>query len=168
MMTMKRKLFGWAAVWSLGLVSYAMADRCPDGAPAQAAVSRYLTAMQNHQFDAAYDDVTAAMTDGQGRGEWAAVQKLFYEGGAVNIFGIDIRAAQAVAGDAACASRAVVPNVLKSRDKFNNQGITEFEIYTVVQDDGMWRIDAQETLFEQADVDRHFPGELLPELRDQY
>jgi len=96
------------------------------------------------------------------------LQKLFYEGGEVNIFGIDTRAAQSVDGDAACASRAVVPNVLKSRDKFNNQGITEFEIYTLVLDDGVWRIDAQETLFEQADVDRYFPGEKLPELRDQY
>jgi len=165
---MKRPLVVWAAVWTLGLLSSAMADPCPDGTLAEAAVSRYLTAMQNHQFDAAYDDVTSTMTDGKGRGDWAALQKLFYEGGEVNIFGIDTRAAQSVDGDAACASRAVVPNVLKSRDKFNNQGITEFEIYTLVLDDGVWRIDAQETLFEQADVDRYFPGEKLPELRDQY
>jgi hypothetical protein len=166
---MKQQMLGWSIVLSSGLVPYAMAGPCPDGAAPQAAVSRYLTAMQNHQFDAAYDDVTSTMTDGKGRGEWTAVQKLFYEGGEVNIFGIDIRAAQAAADDdAACTAKAVVPNVLKSRDKFNNQGITEFEIYTVVLDDGVWRIDAQETLFEQVDVDRYFPGELLPELRDQY
>lgn len=165
---MKRQLCGWGAVLAMCLGPCAMAGPCPNGAPAEAAVAEYLAAMQNHQFEAAYDVVTPTMTDGTGRGEWAAVQKLFYEGGEVNIFGIDIRPAQAAADDAACAAKAIVPNVLKSRDKFNNQGITEFEIYTVVQDDGAWRIDAQETLFEQADVDRYFPGEQLPELRDQY
>jgi hypothetical protein len=96
------------------------------------------------------------------------VQKLFYEGGAVNIFGIDIRAPQGEGEDTACATRAIVPNVLKSRDKFNNQGTTEFELYTVVKDGETWKVEAQETLFEAADVERWFPGEEIPEFRDQY
>ena len=81
------------------------------------------------------------------------MHKLFYEGGEVNIFGIDVRPPQVPEGAADCSARAMVPNVLKSRDKFNNQGLTEFEVYTVVAADEGWRIDAQQTLFEQAEVD---------------
>ncbi|MCB1748575.1 MAG: hypothetical protein H6977_13465 [Gammaproteobacteria bacterium] len=147
----------------------ANAEPCAAGAGPRAAVEGYLVAMQDHRFEDAYDYVTAKMTDGKSRGEWAALQKLFYEGGEVNIFGIDIRPPQATPEDAACASHAIVPNVLKSRDKFNNQGTTEFELYTLVTAaDGAWRIDAQETLFDQSDVDRWFPGEKIPEFRDQY
>lgn len=144
------------------------AEACPDGAAARDAVSKYLVAMQEHRFEDAYAFVTASMTDNKVRGEWAAIQKLFYEGGEVNIFGIDIRTPLGGEGDPSCAVTAFVPNVLKSRDKFNNQGTTEFEVYTVVQADGGWRVDAQETLFEQFEVDEWFPGEKLPEFRDQY
>ncbi|MEX2479618.1 MAG: hypothetical protein WD928_02040 [Gammaproteobacteria bacterium] len=168
-MTMKRQLqAGLALMGYVMTVAVTAAEPCPDGAAAQAAVERYLSAMQNHQFEAAYDTVTARMTDGKERGPWAALQKMFYEGGEVNIFGIDIRPAVATADDPECVDEALVPNVLQSRDKFNNQGITEFEVYTVVHNDGEWRVDRQETLFDQADVDRYFPGETLPELRDQY
>lgn len=146
----------------------ASAALCDAAAAAAAAVEDYLVAMQEHRFEDAYDDVTTNMTDGKSRGEWAALQKLFYEGGEVNIFGIDVRAPQVPEGAADCSARAMVPNVLKSRDKFNNQGLTEFEVYTVVATDGGWRIDAQQTLFDQAEVDRWFPGEKMPEFRDQY
>lgn len=146
----------------------ASAAPCEDAAAAATAVEDYLVAMQEHRFEDAYDDVTANMTDGKSRGEWAALQKLFYEGGEVNIFGIDVRTPQVPEGAADCRARAMVPNVLKSRDKFNNQGTTEFEVYTVVLEDGAWRVEMQETLFDQPDVDRWFPGESLPEFRDQY
>jgi len=141
---------------------------CVDSAGPQAALQSYLTAMQEHRFNDAYDHVTANMTDGKPREDWASVQKMFYEGGAVNIFGIDIREAQGDEADAACAARAMVPNVLKSRDKFNNQGTTEFEVYTVVKDGDTWKVDAQETLFDAAEVEQWFPGEEIPEFRDQY
>jgi len=152
----------------LNLCHAAAAAPCDNGAAAAAAVHDYLVAMQEHRFEDAYDDVTTNMTDGKSRGEWAALQKLFYEGGEVNIFGIDVRTPQMPEGAADCSARAMVPNVLKSRDKFNNQGLTEFEVYTVVATDAGWRIDAQETLFDQAEVDRWFPGEKMPEFRDQY
>ncbi|MGR8920337.1 MAG: hypothetical protein ACU85V_12010 [Gammaproteobacteria bacterium] len=152
----------------LVLPASALAAPCPDGEGPRAAVASYLRAMQEHRFADAYDFVTAAMTDGKPRADWAGLQRLFYQGGQVNIYGIDIRAPQAAAGDADCAGRALVPNVLKSRDKFNNQGTTEFEIYTTVRQGGTWRVEAQETLFDQPEVDRWFPGETLPEFRDQY
>ena len=60
-----------------------------------------------------------------------------------------------------------MPNILKSRDNFNNQGITEFELYTVVRKDDRWLVDSQETLFDQPDVDKWFPGETIPEFLDK-
>jgi len=146
----------------------ALAADCPDDSGPRAAVQSYLTAMQDHRFNDAYDFVTASMTDAKSREDWAALQKLFYEGGEVNILSIDIRKAQADASDAACAARAAVPNILKSRDKFNNQGTTEFEIYTVINDGEAWKVDAQETLFDAAGVQQWFPGEEVPDFRDQY
>lgn len=157
-----------AALLLAAFATAGVAAPCADSSGPQAALQSYLTAMQDHRFNDAYDFVTATMTDGKPREEWASVQKMFYEGGAVNIFGIDIREAQADPADAACAARAMVPNVLKSRDKFNNQGTTEFEIYTVVKDGDAWKVEAQETLFDAADVEQWFPGEEIPEFRDQY
>jgi hypothetical protein len=143
-------------------------EACPDGSGPKAAVANYLGEMQNHKFSDAFPFVTANMTDGKELGEWAALQKLFYEGGGVNIFGIDIRAPLVDGEDSGCEARAIVPNVLKSRDKFNNQGTTEFEIYTVLKSDAGWQIDGQETLFDQVDIDKWMPGEKLPDFRDQY
>lgn len=157
------------AVLALVLMPYVYASEpCPDGDASRAAVAGYLSAMQDHRFTDAYDFVTATMTDAKPREEWAAVQKLFYQGGGVNIFGIDIRAPQPSDDGADCSARVIVPNVLKSRDKFNNQGTTEFEIYSVVHGDQGWKVDTQETLFDETAVERWFPGEDMPEFRDQY
>lgn len=165
---LKTTLKAAVALLSVTLNFLANAQDCAEGeAPAQA-VRDYLVAMQEHRFADAYNFVTAQMTDDKSAGEWAAIQKLFYEGGEVNILSMDIRKPQAIEDDAACRSSAVVPNVLKSRDKFNNQGTTEFEIYTTRFVEGSWRVDSQETFFDQSDVDRWFPGETIPELRDQY
>ncbi len=144
------------------------ATPCADGSGPKTALENYLTAMQQHRFADAYAFVGVNMTDGKSRDEWAALQKLFYEGGDVNILSIDIRAPQGTAADSACMNTAQVPNVLKSRDKFNNQGTTEFEVYVAVKDGEAWKIDGQETLFEQTQVDKWFPGEQMPEFRDQY
>ena len=151
------------------LASHAvMATACADDSGPHTALQNYLTAMQSHKFDQAYDFVTANMTDGKSREDWAAQQKLFYEGGEVNILSIDIRKAQGTDDDASCAAKASVPNILKSRDKFNNQGTTEFEVYTAAKDDKGWKVDAQETLFDAAGVQKWFPGEKVPEFKDQY
>jgi hypothetical protein len=143
-------------------------EACSDGSGPQEAVGKYLSAMQDHRFKDAFDFVTSNMTDGKPRDEWAALQKLFYEGGEVNIFGIDVRKALVDDKDATCKARAIVPNVLKSRDRFNNQGIAEFELYVTIRDGDVWQIDSQETLFEQPEVDQWFPGEKMPEFRDKY
>lgn len=145
-----------------------LAAPCADGSGPESAVASYLSALQNHQFAEAFPHVTEEMTDGKSVDEWAALQKLFYQAGGVNIFGMDIRAAQMVDGESNCEQQAHVPNVLKSRDKFNNQGTTEFEVYLTTNDGSGWRVHEQETLFDQEAVDRWFPGEKMPEFRDQY
>ena len=153
---------------SMLMTGSALAADCADDSGPRKALESYLTAMQAHKFNDAYDTVTSNMTDGKSREDWAAQQKMFYEGGEVNILNIDIRKAQASADDAACANKASVPNILKSRDKFNNQGTTEFEVYEAVKDGANWKIDAQETLFDAEGVQKWFPGETVPEFKDQY
>ena len=146
----------------------ALAAECGDDSGPHAALDGYLKAMQAHLFNDAYDFVTTNMTDGKSREDWAAQQKLFYQGGEVNILNIDIRKAQTTDDDAACANKASVPNILKSRDKFNNQGTTEFEVYVAVKDGETWKVDSQETLFDAEGVQKWFPGEQVPEFKDQY
>ncbi len=146
----------------------ALAAECGDDSGPHAALDNYLKAMQSHNFDKAYEFVTASMTDGKSREDWAAQQKLFYEGGEVNILNIDIRKAQGTDDDASCAKKANVPNILKSRDKFNNQGTTEFEVYQAIKAGETWKVDSQETLFDAAGVQKWFPGEKVPEFKDQY
>ena len=146
----------------------ALAAECGDDSGPHGALDSYLQAMQSHNFNKAYDFVTAKMTDGKSREDWAAQQKLFYEGGEVNILNIDIRKAHGTDDDASCAKKANVPNILKSRDKFNNQGTTEFEVYQAVKDGETWKVDSQETLFEAEGVQKWFPGEKVPEFKDQY
>ena len=46
--------------------------------------------------------------------------------------------------------KAQVPNILESQDKFvNTLGLTEHELYTLVREDGGWKVDSQ-ILLEQA------------------
>ena len=162
------KIFAGSIMAGMLVSASALAAECADDSGPRGALNSYLLAMQSHTFDKAYEFVTAKMTDGKSREDWAAQQKLFYEGGEVNILNIDIRKAQATDDDASCAKQASVPNILKSRDKFNNQGTTEFEVYQTVKDGDTWKVDAQETLFEAEGVQKWFPGEKVPEFKDQY
>ena len=143
------------------------ADACPSSDLHQNALTNYLEAMQERRFTDAFKFVSNSMTDGRSNKDWAELQEMFYTGGGVIIFGIDIRQAIAIVSDIDCTSTAIVPNILKSRDNFNNQGITEFELYTVVRKDDRWLVDSQETLFDQPDVDKWFPGETIPEFLDK-
>src|SRR5437879_11731233 len=54
-------------------------------------------------------------------------------------------------------STAHVPNVLSSQDRFVNQlGLTEYELYTLLKEDGAWKIDSQ-VIVEPKDVSKWFP-----------
>ena len=54
---------------------------------------------------------------------------------------------------------ARVPNILSSQDKFLNQlGVGEHELYTLIREDGRWKID-QQVLLDKADQAKWFPAE---------
>ena len=54
--------------------------------------------------------------------------------------------------------KAQVPNVLESQDKFvNTLGLTEHELYTLVKEEGAWRVDSQ-ILLEQSEIPKWFPA----------
>ena len=133
--------------------------QCSEAPNARQAVMDYLSAMHKNQFGEAYQYVTSNMTDGRSQEEWSALQAKAYRPGKVQIYGVDVRTPYAAdAKDPSCSASAIVPNILSSRDKLNEHGLVEFEIYTVVLKDGRWAVDAQETLFENADIDRWFPS----------
>ena len=57
-----------------------------------------------------------------------------------------------IAGDT-----ARVPNLLSSQDKFLNQlGLPEHELYTLIREDGRWKIDQQQ-LLEPSEQRKWFP-----------
>lgn len=135
----------------LALSSYAIgaseAERSPDDT-----VRQYLSAMQAHRFNDAYDLVSKALRGGKDREEWAKEQKYIVEVGEVKIFEFKVFPARDVTAD-----KARVPNILKSQDKYLNQlGLDEYELYDLLKEDGQWRID-QQTLVEGADKDAYFP-----------
>ncbi|MBI4693279.1 MAG: hypothetical protein HY749_04585 [Gammaproteobacteria bacterium] len=154
---------------ALAASSAAPADEttlCPDGAGPKSAVEGYGKNLRDHEFAAAYDFVTAKMTDGKPREEWAALQKKMFELGGVELGAADLRAPHTVGTAKDCATEAIVPNVLRAKDVLNNQGSTEFEIYTVVKTGERWQVDSQETLFDEPAIHKWFPGEKIPEFKE--
>jgi methanogenic corrinoid protein MtbC1 len=114
-------------------------------------VRRYLQAMKDGKFADAYPLVSKAMRQGKDQEVWVKEQQVGMAWAEVKIFSFDVRPGK-VEGD-----KAFVPNVLSSQDRFVNQlGLTEHELYTLVREDGTWRVD-QQVIVEPADVPRWFP-----------
>jgi len=120
--------------------------------------------MKARKFDEAYNFVTATMTDGRPREEWAALQKKMFDMGGVRIGAVDVRAGRReILSDGTCGNKAWVPNVLRAGDVLNTEGSTEFEVYTVIQEGSTWKIDSQETLFDEEKIREWFPEDEIPE-----
>lgn len=124
----------------------------------EAVVRSYLGAMQKGDFKTAYGLLTPDMRADLDEEKWIAQQTVVMKVGEVEINSFRVFDAK-VEGD-----KAIVPNLLKSRDKYINQtGADEYELYTLVRgDDGRWRIDQQE-LVETDAVAKWFP----PGIRDE-
>ena len=151
-----------------GFSNHAFAEQCADGSGPEAAVTGYVQGMKDYQFESAYDFLTDNMTDGQSREDWTELQLKFIVGGEVVIGKLDVRDAHAAsADDPGCSTTAIVPNILRAKDKFNNQGSTEFELYTVVKQDDRWRIDLQESLFDEDKIKQWFPNDEIPDFKGQ-
>jgi len=166
---MKRNLLIIVVVVAIGLGAGLFNRETCSGDPGpRVAVEMYLTSMKEYRFGDAYDYVTSRMTDSAERETWAAGQKRIFEFGEVQMEDPDARTPQrAIKNVFFCDASAVVPNVLKAKDKFNNQGSTEFELYTVIMEGGAWKLDSQELLYEEADIRKWFPNDEIPDFEQQ-
>jgi hypothetical protein len=114
-------------------------------------VRRYLGALKAGDFNAVYDVISKAMKQGKEREVWVKEQKTGMAFADVKIFDFQVYPAK-VEG-----AVARVPNVLSSQDRFVNQlGLTEYELYTLVREDGAWKVD-QQVIVEPGDVPKWFP-----------
>jgi len=147
-MSRKRSRSRWLALAAALLVQSALALEA--GSP-EDVVRRYLTAVKEGRFDAAYEFVSKAMTQGKPREVWAKEQKAGMTWADVKIFDFTVHPGRIVEG------KAYVPNVLSSQDRFLNQlGLTEHELYTLVREDGAWKVDSQ-IIVAPADMPKWFP-----------
>ncbi len=112
---------------------------------------RYLQALKDGHFEAAYDLISKDMKQGKEREVWVKEQKTGMAFADVKIFEFEVYPAK-VDG-----ATAYVPNVLSSQDRFVNQlGLTEYELYTLLKEDGAWKVDRQ-VIVEPGDVSKWFP-----------
>jgi hypothetical protein len=115
-------------------------------------VWRYLGALKAGKFDEAYDLISKAMKRGQDREVWVKEQRTGMSMADVKIFEFNVYPGK-VEGD-----RAYVPNILSSQDRYVNQlGLTEHELYTLVREDGAWKVDRQ-VIVEPPDIPKWFPA----------
>jgi len=121
-------------------------------------VKAYLTAWKAKDYTAGYPLLTPYMQQNLTKEAWAAEQDAITKIADVQIFSFQVFPAR-VDGD-----KAIVPNLLKSKDKFINQlGKNEYELYTLVRSpDGAWRIDKQE-LVETDGISKWFPESVREE-----
>ena len=116
-------------------------------------VKQYLTAVKAGNFKQAYPLVTRDMTQNKSEEEWVKEQQWVVQMAEVKIFDFRVYPGK-LEGD-----KAYVPNVLNSQDKFLNQlGVVEHELYTLVKEDGRWKINQQQ-IVENTDLAKWFPKE---------
>lgn len=139
-----------AALFVLTLA--AGAARAADPTPEET-VKAYLTAFKAGDFNTAYPLVTRDMAQNKSKEDWVKEQQWMMQMAEVKIFEYKIFPGK-IEGD-----KALVPNILSSQDKFLNQlGVTEYELYTLVKEDGRWKINQQQ-IVEPTDVSKWFPKE---------
>lgn len=130
---------------------------CDDASPEEV-LKRYLSAMQNQQYDKAYDVVSKAMKTDRKSGQvkpkevWVKQAQYIFAFSEAKIFDFKVLPGK-IEGD-----QALVPNLLSSQDKFLNQlGVEEYELYTLLKEDGVWKVDQQQEVVEPADIAKWFP-----------
>src|SRR5881628_2909208 len=141
--------------WALGALALLVVVRAAAAGPSplspEETVRRYLQALKDGRFDAAYDLVSKAMKQGKEREVWVKEQKSGMAFADVKIFEFTVYPGK-VEGDI-----AQVQDILSSQDLFVNQlGLTEYELYTLVKENGVWKVD-QQIIVEPSDVPKWFP-----------
>jgi len=126
-------------------VAGAFAARTPEQT-----VESYLKAMKEQKYDQAYQYLSKAMAGQKDAETWTKETTYQMQTAEVKIFEYEVFPGK-IDGDV-----AKVPNILKSQDKFLNQlGATEYELYTLIKENGEWRIDQQEQV-DKADQAKWF------------
>jgi hypothetical protein len=156
--------FGWraalavVAVLALGGSPTPARSDTPAAAKPEEVVKSYLTAMQKGDFKAAYTLLTPDMRGNLDEAKWIAQQTIVMKLGEVQIDSFEVFPAKFQGG------KAIVPNLLKSKDKYINQtGANEYELYTLVLGpEKKWQIDQQE-LVETDAVSKWFPPSVKAE-----
>jgi hypothetical protein len=147
----QRWIARWALVTWIGVVAATAgaADLTPEET-----VKNYLAAVKAGNFRDAYQYVSKGMAQSKNQEEWAKEQQWVMQFSEAKIFEFHVYPGK-VEG-----AKAFVPNVLNSQDKFLNQlGVEEQELYTLVREDGKWKIDQQQ-LVERPDLPKWFPPEV--------
>ena len=115
-------------------------------------LTRYLHALKDNKPADAYEVVSKAMRQGKDKEVWIKEEQALMGTADVKIFDFTVYPGKAE------GEVAHVPNVLESQDKFvNTLGLTEHELYTLVREDGAWKVDSQ-ILLEQAEIPKWFPS----------
>lgn len=136
------------------LLSVAVAAAAADPTPEET-VKAYLTAFKAGDFATAYPLVTRDMTQNKSKDDWVKEQQWMMQMAEVKVFEFTVYPGK-IEGD-----KAFVPDVLSSQDKFLNQlGVTEYELYTLVKEDGRWKINQQQ-IVEPTDVSKWFPKDAI-------
>jgi len=137
----------------LGLVAPATA--LDPGSP-EDVLMRYLAALKDNKPGDAYELISKAMRQGKTKELWVKEQQGMMAMADVKIFDFTVHPGK-VEGD-----KALVPNVLESQDRFvNTLGLTEHELYTLVRENGAWKVDSQ-ILLEPAEVAKWIPSKKKP------
>ncbi len=120
------------------LLAFSGAAYAESGTP-EDAVTKWLGAMKGHEFKEAYKHISKGMAGNKDQEAWAKEQKYIFETTDLKIFKYEVFPGK-VDGE-----KAKVPNILSSQDKFLNQlGADEYELYTLIKEEGAWKIDQQE------------------------
>jgi hypothetical protein len=141
--------------WALGVLAAVLVARAAGAGTTplspEETVRRYLQALKDGKFEVAYDLISKDMKQGKDREVWVKEQKTGMAFADVKIFEFEVHPAK-VEG-----ATAYVPNVLSSQDRFVNQlGLTEYELYTLLREDGAWKVDRQ-VIVEPGDIPKWFP-----------
>jgi hypothetical protein len=143
----------WCVVWgtaALLVLGVAGAGRAENLTPEET-VRRYLTAVKNGKFTEAYDYVSKGMAQNKSREDWAKEQQWMMQASEAKIFDFHVYPGK-IEGD-----KAHVPDLLSSQDKYLNQlGVEEHELYTLIREDGRWKIDQQQDV-ERDNIPKWFP-----------
>jgi hypothetical protein len=117
----------------------------------EATLKHYLDGLKARDFSAALPYVSKAMLGGKEKEVWVKEGEALVAMCDLKILKYEVGTAK-VEGDT-----ARVPNVLESQDKcINALGLTEYELYTLVREDGAWKVDSQ-ILLEPREIPEWFP-----------